>query len=195
MPDASPAQHDTTRPTARLTAPKAQGLYDPANEHDNCGVGFIANVKGQRTHAIVEQALTMLSRMDHRGGCGCETNTGDGAGILTAIPNKLMRKAAQQDLSVDLPELGEYAVGNIFLPTEAKQYDFAKQTLEAALTGLDLKVLGWRTPPTEPTKADVGPTALKSMPVIEQLFVTCAPGTDNDDFERKLYLARNRAIN
>ncbi|MEM9347187.1 MAG: glutamate synthase large subunit [Planctomycetota bacterium] len=191
MPKPSPSQPDTTR----LTAPKAQGLYDPANEHDNCGVGFIANVKGQRSHAIVEQALTMLSRMDHRGGCGCESNTGDGAGILTAIPNKLMRKVARQDLGVELPELGEYAVGNIFLPTDERQYAFAKKTYEDKLAELNLKALGWRTPPTDPVGADVGPTALKSMPKIEQLFVACEHGMDNDAFERALYLARNRTIN
>jgi glutamate synthase (NADPH/NADH) large chain len=189
MAKPKPTQHD------RLTAPKAHGLYDPANEHDNCGVGFIANVKAKRSHAIVEQALTMLSRMDHRGGCGCETNTGDGAGILTAIPNKLMRKVAQADLGVDLPELGEYAVGNIFLPTDAEPRDLAKQTFVDKLTELGLTVLGWRQMRTDPDGADVGPTARKSMPVIEQLFVACKPGTDNDDFERTLYLARNRTIN
>jgi glutamate synthase (NADPH/NADH) large chain len=189
MPDSKHAQHE------RLTAPKAQGLYDPANEHDNCGVGFIANVKGQRSHAIVEQALTMLSRMDHRGACGCEVNTGDGAGILTAIPHKLMRKVAQADLGVELPDLGEYAVGNIFLPTIEAQRQVAKQSYEDKLTELNLKVLGWRDLPTDAKGADVGPTAVKSMPAIQQLFVACEPGTDNDDFERTLYLARNRTIN
>ncbi|MGB0766664.1 MAG: glutamate synthase large subunit [Phycisphaeraceae bacterium] len=189
MPDATPAN------PIRPTAPRAQGLYDPANEHDNCGVGFIANVKGQRSHAIVDQALTMLSRMDHRGGCGCEANTGDGAGILTAIPNKLMRKAAQDDLGIDLPELGDYAVGNIFLPVEQAPRDFAKRVLEDKLALGGLRVLGWRQPPVDADHADVGPTARRSMPAIEQLFVACAPGTDNDDFERALYLARNRAIN
>jgi glutamate synthase (NADPH/NADH) large chain len=189
MPQPSNAQND------RLTAPKATGLYDPANEHDNCGVGFIANVKGQRSHAIVDQALTMLSRMDHRGACGCETNTGDGAGILTAIPHKLMRKVAQADLGIDLPELGDYAVGNIFLPVDEAARQVAKDTYEQKLTELGLNVLGWRNLPTDPAGADVGPTALKSMPAIEQLFVACQPGTDNDDFERTLYLARNRVIN
>jgi len=189
MPDSTPANPN------RLAAPKAQGLYDPANEHDNCGVGFIANVKGQRSHAIVEQALTMLSRMDHRGACGCETNTGDGAGILTAIPDKLMRKVAQQDLGLDLPELGEYAVGNIFLPVTEDARATAKRIFEEKLLLGGLKVLGWRTPPVDPDGADVGPTALKSMPAIEQVFVACEPGADNDAFERALYLARNRVIN
>ena len=133
--------------------------------------------------------------MDHRGGCGCETNTGDGAGILTAIPNKLMRKVAKADLGIDLPELGEYAVGNIFLPTEQAPQKLAKETYEQKLNELDLKVLGWRTPPMDPAGADVGPTALKSMPAIQQLFVSCAPGTDNYTFERKLYPERNRTIN
>ena len=182
-------------PQASLAAPGASGLYDPANEHDNCGVGFIANVKGQRSHAIVEQALTMLSRMDHRGACGCEVNTGDGAGILTAIPHKLMRKVAKEALGIELPELGEYAVGNIFLPVEDEPRAFAKKIYKEKITDLGLTVIGWRNLPTDPNGADVGPTALKSMPAIEQLFVACPENLDNDAFERKLYLARNRTIN
>jgi len=175
--------------------PPAQGLYDPENEHDACGVGFIANIKGQRSHTIVDQALTMLHRMDHRGACGCEANTGDGAGILTAIPNKFMRKVAKAELGIHLPEMGDYAVGNIFLPTDDKARATAKRVYEEKLTGLGLKVLGWRKLPVDPDGADIGPTARSTMPAIEQLFVASAKGMDTDSFERALYLARNRVIN
>ncbi len=191
MPDTPPAQPEDQP----IGPPIARGLYDPANEHDNCGVGFIAHVKGRRSHAIVDQALTMLSRMDHRGACGCEVNTGDGAGILTAIPHKLMRKAAQADLGVDLPEIGEYAAGNIFLPTDDDARATAKRVFEDRLNEVGVRVLGWRALPVDPDGADVGPTARQSMPAIEQLFVACPDGMSGDTFERRLYLARNRVIN
>ena len=191
MPDTTP----NPLPVIKPGLPPAQGLYDPANEHDACGVGFIAHVKGQRSHSIVAQALTMLNRMDHRGACGCETNTGDGAGILTAIPHKFMRKVAQQALGIELPELGEYAVGNIFLPTDESARGIAKRIYEDKLTDAKLTPLGWRTLPVDPVGADVGPTARSTMPAIEQLFVQCAPKMDSDAFERALYIARNRVIN
>jgi glutamate synthase (NADPH/NADH) large chain len=182
-------------PTIKPGLPPAQGLYDPANEHDACGVGFIAHVKGQRSHAIVTQALTMLSRMDHRGACGCETNTGDGAGILTAIPHKFMRKVAQQDLGIELPDLGAYAVGNVFLPTDDDARAIAKRVYEEKLALSNLQVLGWRDLPTDPDGADVGPTARSTMPEIQQLFVKGSADLDTDAFERALYIARNRVIN
>ncbi|MEM0914561.1 MAG: glutamate synthase large subunit, partial [Planctomycetota bacterium] len=180
----------------QLTRPAAAGLYDPANERENCGVGFIAHIKGQRSHAIVQDALVMLSRMDHRGACGCETNTGDGAGILTALPHALMRRVAQDDLGVDLPAPGRYAVGNIFLPQDPAKRDFCKTQYAEELERLGARVLGWRDLPVDPTGADVGPTALAAMPAIEQLFVA-APDAVADEaaFDRLLYLARNRVIN
>ncbi|MEM9020233.1 MAG: glutamate synthase large subunit [Planctomycetota bacterium] len=182
-------------PTRQNGLPAATGLYDPDYEHDNCGVGFIAHIKGKRSHAIVDDALTMLGRMDHRGACGCEVNTGDGAGILTALPHKLLRKVAKQDLGIDLPEPGQYAAGNIFLPTEDLPRSICKGTYEQELGRLGLQVLGWRELPADADAADVGPTARSTMPKIEQLFVAAAPGMDEDSFERDLYLARNRVIN
>ncbi|MDP9323292.1 MAG: hypothetical protein M3P13_06620, partial [Acidobacteriota bacterium] len=95
--------------------PPAQGLYDPANEHDACGVGFVVHVKGRRSHAIVEQALKVLINLLHRGACGCEANTGDGAGILTQIPDAFFR-SPQAQLGFALPPAGQYAAGLIFLP-------------------------------------------------------------------------------
>jgi len=182
--------------TNQLTRPAATGLYDPAHEHDNCGVGFIAHIKGDRSHSIVQDALVMLSRMDHRGACGCETNTGDGAGILTALPHDLMRRVCKQDLGVDLPGPGHYAAGNIFLPRDAAKRAFCKQRYAAELDKLDIPILGWRELPIDPVGADVGPTALAAMPAIEQLIVARPKHVDSElAFDQLLYLARNRAIN
>src|SRR6185295_10244980 len=106
----------TTTTPVQMSLPLAHGLYDPANEKDSCGVGFVADMKGRPSHSILLEADHALRRMDHRGGCGCEANTGDGCGILTALPDKFFRKIAQQEFGVDLPPKGRYAVGNVFLP-------------------------------------------------------------------------------
>src|SRR5215203_4211768 len=98
--------------------PAKQGLYDPAHEKDSCGVGFIAHIKGQRSHQIVQDAIQMLIAMDHRGGCGCDKNTGDGAGIMTAIPDEFFRRVAREEFQRELPEEGRYAVGQFFLPRD-----------------------------------------------------------------------------
>jgi len=107
---ASAATPQRPTPARRPGLPEAHGLYDPAHEKDNCGVGFIAHLRGEPSHAIVADALEMLSRMDHRGACGCEPNTGDGAGIMTALPHPFLKKVAKADLGIDLPEPGSYAV-------------------------------------------------------------------------------------
>ena len=106
---------------SKFGCPKKYGLYDPANEKDACGVGFVANIKGVRSHQIVSDAETILRNMDHRGACGCEYNTGDGAGILTGMPDEFLRKVVKEDLKQDLPELGRYAAGIVFLPQDAAQ--------------------------------------------------------------------------
>src|SRR3954452_20932751 len=110
--------------------PKKHGLYDPANEHDSCGVGFIAHIKGVRSHSIVRDAAIALERMDHRGACGCEPNTGDGAGILTAIPDELMRSEAKRLFNAELPEIGRYAVAQVFLPRDAQEREICKTNLQ-----------------------------------------------------------------
>ncbi len=201
-----------TSTISSVSRPTATGLYDPSFEHDNCGVGFIAHIKGQRSHDIVTDALTMLQRMDHRGACGCETNTGDGSGILTALPHGLLKRFAQEDLGVDLPEPGRYAVGNIFLPQDASQRDWCRGAYEQELEKVGATTLGWRTVPVDPDGADLGPTARRGMPTIEQLYVRTPPtdrlqryvhkGQDlsdpevmQDAFERALYVVRNRVIN
>ena len=104
--------------------PEKYGLYDPRNERDSCGVGFVAHIKGQRSHQIVVDADQILRHMDHRGACGCEPNTGDGSGILTALPHAFLTKVARQDLRAELPPPGRFAAGVVFLPTLADERAF-----------------------------------------------------------------------
>ena len=110
--------------------PGKQGLYDPANEKESCGVGFVAHIKGQRSHQIVLDAYEVLLAMDHRGACGCEPNTGDGAGILTALPHEFLSRIASQQLSVELPPAGHYGAGVVFLPTIEEEREHCKRQVE-----------------------------------------------------------------
>ncbi len=176
-----------------LHLPERHGLYDPAHEKENCGVGFIAHIKGQASHQFVLDASTMLVAMDHRGGCGCEANTGDGSGMLTALPHKLLRKVALHDLKADLPEPGRYAAGLVFLPKEPTERRFCKETVERLIKEQGQRLVGWRSVPTDAKKADIGPTALAAEPAIEQLFVAAADGVEGEAFERKLYSIRKMA--
>ena len=173
--------------------PKAQGLYDPANEHDSCGVGFVAHIKGHKSRQIVDDALRMLKHMAHRGACGCETNTGDGAGILTAIPHDFLAKVVQQDLNIALPAMGSYGVGLVFLPTDPDQRKIAKETVNKLIVEQGQTLLGWRHVPTDPDGADIGPSARAASPAFEQLFVASKPGLSKDEFERQLFIIRKRA--
>src|SRR4051812_49378571 len=147
--------------------PRPSGLYDPANEKDACGVAFVADARGRRSRAIVAAGLTALHNLDHRGAAGSEPNSGDGAGILTQVPDALLRAS----VDFDLPPLGEYSVGIAFLPTDdaeraARIEDVARLAEEEGLT-----VLGWRDVPVDPDGADLGPTARAVMPFFGQLFV------------------------
>ncbi len=173
--------------------PEKYGLYDPANEKDACGVGFVAQIKGVASHQIVKDANRILCNMDHRGARGSETNTGDGAGMLTALPDKLLRREAKAQLGVELPERGKYGAGNIFLPTDEAERDYCKAAFEKAIQNQGQKFLGWREVPTDPDGANLGPTAAESMPRIEQLFVGAADGLDQEAFERQLYIIRKSA--
>ncbi|MBX3420632.1 MAG: glutamate synthase large subunit [Pirellulaceae bacterium] len=178
---------------SKFHLPQRQGLYDPSFEKENCGVGFIAHIKGQASHQFVLDASAMLISMDHRGACGCEANTGDGSGMLTALPHKFLRKVAKDDLKVDLPRPGQYAAGLLFLPKDPTERAACKQTVEQIISQQGQRCLGWRTVPTDARKADVGPTALEAEPAIEQLFVAAAKGLDQDAFERQLYIIRKSA--
>ena len=142
--------------------PLKHGLYDPSLEKDSCGVGFVAHIKGQRSHQIVLDADRILQNMDHRGACGCEANTGDGAGMLTALPHEFLRKVAKADVGIELPEAGKYAAGIVFLPQDAAQRAKCKHLMEQVILGQGQKLLGWRVVPVDPKKADVGPTAARS---------------------------------
>ncbi|MGG7053981.1 glutamate synthase large subunit [Nitrosomonas sp. ANs5] len=177
----------------RNTILPRQGLYDPADEHDACGVGFITHIKGRHSHQLVLDALDMLRNMDHRGACGCEKNTGDGAGILTGIPDAYMREIAQHDFDIDLPEPGRYSIGNIFLPPDPDDRAYCKRQLEYYITQQEQILLGWRTLPTDADKADIGLSARLTQPAIEQLFIAAAPDLDEPAFCRQLYLLRKQA--
>ena len=180
------------RKEIETSMPQKRGLYDPAFEKDSCGVGFVAHIKGEPSHQIVLDADHILQRMVHRGGCGCEPTTGDGAGILTGIPHDFLVKAAKQDLGKDLPEKGRYAAGNVFLHTEEKERAFCKQMVDQIILEQGQILLGWRLLPVDTEGADVGPTARHSQPNMEQLFIAASDGIEGDDFERQLYMIRKR---
>lgn len=172
--------------------PDKTGLYDPAFEKDSCGVGFVANIKGVPSHQIMLDAYHLNSRMDHRGGCGFEANTGDGAGILMALPHGFFHKIAKEELGEELPEAGQYAVGNIFLPQNKAEREKCRKVINAIIMEEGQHLVGWRTVPIDAKGADVGPAALMAQPQIEQLFVSAAIGLGREHFERKLYIIRKR---
>ena len=146
--------------------PEAQGLYDPANEHDACGVGFVAHVKGSKSHAIVRQALQVLINLQHRGACGCEANTGDGAGILIQMPDRFFRAQAER-LSIDLPPAGSYGAGLIFLPVDPDRRQRVKAIFERIVVEEGQRVLGWRDVPTD--NGALGASAVAVQPAFEQV--------------------------
>ena len=171
--------------------PPKTGLYDPQFEKDSCGVGLVANIKGIPSREIMDDAFHINSRMDHRGGCGFEENTGDGAGILMAIPDNFFQLEAKK-LGLNLPKQGSYAVGNIFLPQNKKERNFCIKEIEKSVIDQGLDLIGWRDVPTNPSKADVGPAALDAQPYISQLLVGNSKDISQDDFEREVYLIRKR---
>jgi glutamate synthase (NADPH/NADH) large chain len=173
--------------------PAKHGLYDPANEKDSCGVGFVAHIKGQRSHQIVLDAIQMLCAMDHRGACGCEKNTGDGAGIMTAIPDQFFRRIAREEFGRELPEEGRYAVGQMFLPRDPDERRICKQFVEQYIAHQNQKLIGWRKVPTDSAAADIGPSALATEPVMEQVFIEAGENVDRTAFCRQLYLIRKQA--
>ena len=168
--------------------PPAQGLYDPANEHDACGVGFVANMTGIRSHDIIRKGLEILVNLTHRGACGCDAQTGDGAGILMQMPDKFFRQACD-GLMFELPELGRYGVGMVFLPPEIHDRNDFKVLFEHAVREEGQIVLGWRLVPTD--NRVIGEVARKVEPAIRQVFIAANERIkDEDAFERKLYVIR-----
>ncbi|MBJ7901338.1 MAG: glutamate synthase large subunit [Cyanobacteria bacterium RI_101] len=180
-----------TQPFAPRTAPSSQGLYDPQFEHDACGVGFIVHKKGQKSHSIVEQGLTILLNLDHRGACGCEPNTGDGAGILLQVPHGFLQKAAGAE-GITLPEAGQYGVGNIYSSPDRDSREAGRRLFEQVAAQEGLTVLGWRDIPTD--NSSLGETAKASEPFMQQVFIArSAELTDDLAFERKLFVLRKLA--
>jgi glutamate synthase (NADPH/NADH) large chain len=165
-------------------------LYASDYEHDSCGVGFVAHVKGTPSRAIVVDACEILARMEHRGACGCEAETGDGAGILVGMPTSFMREMAGVnyfDLDCDF-----FSVGNVFLPTEERSRERAKKMFQDMTATYGQRFVGWREIPVDPSGANIGASAIREEPKILQAFIAPADGIDQDEFERKLYLIRKR---
>jgi glutamate synthase (NADPH/NADH) large chain len=178
---------------AHTQAPAKQGLYDPRYEHDACGVGFIVDLKARASHELVRKALQILLNLEHRGACGCESNTGDGAGILLQMPHRFLAGQCEQ-IGIELPELGQYGVAMCFLPTDPGERRRCEELFEQAVQAEGQRVLGWRDVPTN--NASLGPTARGAQPVIRQLFIQeeaqglQSVGLDDLAFERKLYVIR-----
>ena len=171
--------------------PEKTGLYDPAMEKDSCGVGFVANIKGNPSHEIMLDAYHLNSRMDHRGGCGFEANTGDGAGILMALPYSFFQQLGKELFDAKLTA-GHFAVGNIFLPQSESERTFCQSTIERIIEEEGQHLVGWREVPVDAKGADVGPAARNAQPFISQLFIKSAKGTNQDTFERANYVIRKR---
>src|SRR5437879_8074034 len=164
------------RPT-RTGPPPKQGLYDPQFEHEACGVGFVVNIKGRKSHAIIQQALEVLLNLDHRGACGCEANTGDGAGILIQPQHRFLKLAAKE-ARVKLPGPGEYGVGMLFLPQDPAQRADCEKTFAGMVAEEGQRVLAWRTIPTNNTSR--GATARNAEPFIRQVVSGRHPKTADD---------------
>ncbi len=173
--------------------PPPQGLYHPEFEHDACGVGFICHIKGIASHQVVSDALQMLENMNHRGACGCEEDSGDGAGILVKTPDSFFRRECKK-LNITLPPVGQYGVGMIFLPQDSVQRHLCERVLERVARDNGMKVLGWRDVPVD--NRFVGPTPRAVEPRIRQVFLSFGDIFFNrKDFDRRLYLVRQRTEN
>ena len=173
-----------------MKAKQAAGLYDPRFEHDACGVGFVANIKGVRSHEIVRQGLEVLEKMKHRGACGCENNTGDGSGILVQIPDKFLRKVCEER-GIELPSEGDYAVGMAFMPPDISQRRAIEDICRQMVQAEGQKFLGLRKVPT--CNDSLGKTAKSQEPVVKMFFVGKGKDiTSDEEFGRKLYVIRRR---
>ncbi len=170
--------------------PPPQGLYDPAQEHDACGIGFVASIRGEKSHQVIQDGIQVLLNLAHRGACGCDSETGDGAGVLIQIPHKFYARECAK-LGFELPLPGSYGVGMTFLPVERQPRLQCEGILERIVREEGLSVLGWRDTPT--FASAIGRVARASQPYIQQIFVGRPPGLDEDSFERKLYVVRKRA--
>ena len=174
-----------------ISAPPKQGLYDPQFEHDACGLGFVVNMKGRKSHQMVSDALKILVNLDHRGACGCEANTGDGAGILIQVPHDFFVTEAAR-LGFKLPAVGQYGVGQVFLPKNPTEREAIKKELAKIIAAEGQTLLGWRDVPVN--NSSLGKTAVAAEPFMAQVFVgRNTVVKDEAAFERKLYVIRKVA--
>lgn len=174
-----------------LVSKNSQGLYDPSFEHDACGIGFVANIKGSKSHQHIADALTVLENMEHRGACGCESNTGDGAGIMIQVPHEFFFDECIKQ-GIHLPAFGKYGVGFIFFPKELRLREECRDIFNRSAEKLGLEILCYRKVPVNTT--GIGKTALSVEPVMEQVFIACPDHiTQPEEFERKLFVLRNYA--
>ncbi len=172
--------------------PSHQGLYDPRNEHDACGIGFIVNIKGERSHDVIAKGIQILLNLTHRGACGCDPETGDGAGLLIQIPHEFLARECAK-LGFTLPARGEYGAGCVFLPVEPQHRLLCEGIVERVIREEGLTLLGWRD---MPVRVDaIGRIARASQPYIEQVFIGRPAGMAQDELERKLYVVRKRCEN
>ena len=167
----------------------AQGLYHPDQEHDNCGVGFVAHMRGERSHDLIRKGIQVLVNLEHRGACGCDPETGDGAGVLIQLPDGLLRKEAAE-LGFELTAAGRYASGLVFLSNDPIERDWQQRLFERLIQEGDQDFLGWRDVPVDPDA--IGWSARESMPEIRQIFIGAGEQTADADFERRLYVIRRR---
>jgi glutamate synthase (NADPH/NADH) large chain len=177
----------------KTTARKRNSLYDPAYEHDSCGVGLVAHIKGVPSRAIVDDAYAVLKSMEHRAGVGAQPNSGDGAGMLTALPYNFLARVVSKELGIELPASGALGAGLVFLPRDAKERALCKREVEMLVVHHGQRLIGWRAVPVCPDEADLGAAARRAEPHSEQLLVGAAPGLDQDAFERQLFLIRKAA--
>jgi glutamate synthase domain-containing protein 2/glutamate synthase domain-containing protein 1/glutamate synthase domain-containing protein 3 len=174
---------------SKIGVPQAQGLYNPQNEHDNCGMGLVANIRGEKSHEIIRKGIEVLINLTHRGASGSDPETGDGAGILIQIPHEYFVRECGE-LGFQLPNHGEYAVGMVFLPVDKHNRLQCEGLVERIVQDEGLTLLGWRDTPINGDS--IGRVARASQPYIEQVFIARAEGLDEDSFERRLYVVRKR---
>jgi glutamate synthase (NADPH/NADH) large chain len=175
-------------------SPVSQGLYHPSFEHDACGMGFVVNLNGEKSHAIIRQGIEILENLTHRGACGCDPDTGDGAGILIQIPHEFLKRECanpEEGLGFELPEAGRYGVGMMFLPVDREARLLCEGIVERVAREAGLTVLGWRDTPVHGDA--IGREARAKQPYIEQVFFGCQEEISQDELERKLYVVRRCA--
>ncbi|MDD2666593.1 MAG: glutamate synthase large subunit [Methanocellales archaeon] len=173
--------------------PAKQGLYDPQFERDSCGVGFVCNINGQKSHNIIDQGLMILKHLAHRGAVGADPKTGDGAGILIQVPHEFLLKECKEN-EINLPHVGEYGTGLIFLPQDRKECDYCKNIFSKVISAEGQELLGWRKVPVDDSL--IGKMARETEPIIEQIFIRKSENISGQlSFERKLYIIRKQIEN